>query len=165
MTAWNWPKMDLNLISSLSSPSHSSSSSSPTVNPMYRLSSQPYVPTFKYFLVVTALWNFLYSFLSSIPRNIFGFHLKFQIFFGKLTLFHVRVLEHFCDHYSSIVPTFVYLRVTTALCNFLHSFFSLIPRNVFGFISKFQIFFEKLKITWKKIAVGTVSSYRVTSTF
>ena len=40
-----------------------------------------YVQTFKYFLVVTAQWNFLYIFLASIPPNILGFILKFQIFF------------------------------------------------------------------------------------
>ena len=106
---------------------------------------QTCLPNFKYFLVVTAQWKFLHSFLSSMPPNVLGFISKFQIFFRKLALIRVRDLEYFCDQYSSIVPTFNYIRVTTVQWNFLHNFFSLIPRCVFGFISKFKIFFEKLR--------------------
>ena len=72
------------------------------------------VPAFKYLRVTTAQWNFLHRFLSVIPCNAFGLILKFRIFFEKLALFRVSDLELFCDQYSSIVPAFKYLRVTTA---------------------------------------------------
>jgi len=151
---------------------------------------QIYVPTFKYFLVVTVQWNFLHNFLTSMQcfwiyfeiQNIFSKNLHFVVcvrnletflwsvqfncsdfelsssgyssmkfctqhvftytsdFFLDLfrnskyfsiTLFCVSDFEHFCDQYSSIVPTFNYLRVATVHWNFLHSFLSLIPRNIY----------------------------------
>ena len=73
---------------------------------------QANIPTLKYFLVVAAELNFLHSFLS-IPPDVLGLILKFQIFFEKLALFHARELDHICDQYSSIVPIFDYLRVAT----------------------------------------------------
>ena len=72
----------------------------------------------------------------------FWIYWKFQIFFEKLSIFHARDLEHFCDQYSSIVTTFNHLRVATAQSNFLRSFLSLIPRNSFGFLSKLKMLFE-----------------------
>ena len=77
---------------------------------------------------------------------------------------HFSDFELFCDQYSSsTVSTFNYLRVATAQWNFLLSFLSLIPRNVFVFISKFHIFFDKLYTSWKKFAIGTALSWRVLS--
>jgi len=72
-----------------------------------------YVPTFKYFLVPTAQWNFLHRFLSSIPPDVLELFSKYQIFFGKLALFCVTDMEHFCDQYNFILPAFKYLRVAT----------------------------------------------------
>ena len=106
---------------------------------------QTYVPTFiKYFLVVMVQWNFLYSFISSMPRNCFGSILKFKTFFDKLSLFCVTELEHFSDQYSSIVPTTILERLQ--LNEIFYTAVSLIPHNVFGFISKFKIFFEILAL-------------------
>ena len=99
---------------------------------------QAYVPTLKYFLLVTVPWNFRRSVLTSIPRHVFG------LFSKKLALFRVRDLELFCDQYSFIVPIFNFIRVATAQWNFIHSFLSLILCDVFGFISEFQIFFKNL---------------------
>ena len=86
MTVWNWPKMVLEWVSS----PH-------FVKPAY-------VPTFKSFLAVTAQWNFLHSFLSSILPDVLGFISKLQIFVEKLALFRVRGLgTFFCDQYNFIV--------------------------------------------------------------
>ena len=105
---------------------------------------QTYVSTFKYFLAVTAQWNFLHRFLSLISRNIFEFISRFKIFFEKLVLFRVRDLDYFCAQYSSIVLTFNYLWVATVQWNFLPSLLLQIPGNFIGFISKFKIFFKNL---------------------
>ena len=43
------------------------------------------------------------------------------------------------------VPTVKYFLVVKALWHFSHSFLSSILRSVFGFISEFQLFFEKLE--------------------
>ena len=93
--------------------------------------------------------------------------LKFHIFFGKPTLFRVRDLEHFCDQYSFIVPTYNYLRVATTQWNLLHSFLSLILRYVFGFIPKCKIYFEKTCTfsCWGLFAIITVPLYRLLNIF
>ena len=66
-----------------------------------------------------------------------------RFFFSKNLHFSIREK---CDQYSSIVQTVNYLWVATAPYNFLHCCFSSIHRNrnVFWFIMKFKIFFEKL---------------------
>ena len=86
----------------------------------------------------TAQLNFLHDFLSLIPRNVFGFILKFKIFFVKLALFRVSYSELFCDQYSSIETVFTYLWMATAQWYFLHRLLLLISRNFSWFISKFQ---------------------------
>ena len=120
--------------------------------------------------MVVAWWHFRHSFLPLIPRNIFGYISKFKIFFEKLDLYRVRHLELSCDEYSSIVPTFSCLWSATAQWNFLHSFFSLIPRYIFGSFRNSNFFFKKLNSSWKNfrrrynfIAYSiwyTVSSYQ-----
>ena len=94
------------------------------------LLSYTYVPTFKYILHLntfyTAQWNFLHSFLSSVPLDVFGFIFKFQMFFEKLALF--RGLGTFL---RSVQFHFNYLQVVTAQWNFLHNFLALIPHNFF----------------------------------
>jgi len=56
----------------------------------FAISTVPLYRLLIYLPVTTAQWNFLHSFLSSIPRNVFWFILKFKIFFEKLALFRVR---------------------------------------------------------------------------
>ena len=56
-TVWNWPKMDLEWVSSPPPPN--------------------ILPIYEYFLVITAQWNFLHSFFSSIPPDVLGLILKF----------------------------------------------------------------------------------------
>ena len=101
---------------------------------IFSSSSETCVLIFKHFLVVTDQWPSLNCFLSSIPPDVFGFVLKFQIFFVKTCTFRVRDLQHFCYQYSSFLPTFNYLRVATGQWNLLHGFLSLIPVTIFGII-------------------------------
>ena len=114
--------------------------------------------------MVTAQWNFLDRFFSSIPPNFVGFISKFQIFFWKLALFRVRDMEIFQDQYSSIVPNLNYLRVTTAQWTFLHNFLYLILilRNVFRFISKFKI---RLSLNFSVLGTWNIFTFSIEPTF
>ena len=97
---------------------------------------ETYVPTLKYFLVITC------SLINT--SRFFGYNIEFQIFSKKFALFVSGTWNFFRDQYSFIVPTFNYLQVVKVRWNFLHSFLPLIPRNAFESILKFQMFFEKL---------------------
>ena len=61
-----------------------------------------------YFLVVTAQWNFIHSFLSSIPLNVTEFISKFLIVFEKHAFFRGRDLNFFLPQVQ-LHCTYIYL--------------------------------------------------------
>ena len=74
----------------------------------------------------------------------------------KIAVFALGILNF------SAISTILLFRLLinfVAQWNFIDSFISLIPRNVFRFISKFPIFFEKLKLVLKLFAIGIVHSF------
>ena len=72
----------------------------------FAISTVPFHWLLTIFWLATVQWNFLHSFLSLIPKNVFGFISKFQIFFEQIAHSHVRHLELFCDQYSSLKQNF-----------------------------------------------------------
>ena len=104
---------------------------------------------FKYFLGVTALWIFLRG---------------FRIYFGKRNIFWLTCTFSCCALQFNFTNFLTLCRWPQLYEVFLHNVLSLIPRNIFEFISKFLIFVNDLYFFKSNIfTMDKVSSYWLSS--
>ena len=120
MAVWNWPIMVI-------------------VSFIFR---QTNVPKYKYFLVVTAQWNFLQLCLFNTLRGLRIYFGIPNIFWKNLQFFVLGSRPFFAISLASLSRLLTIFKWSQLNKNFPYSFLSLIPRNVFELILEFQIFLE-----------------------
>ena len=128
-----WPKLSFK-------PSFSPPSPSPSPSSVYA----PNQLTFKYFPMVVARSNFVHTFFMAIPRGVFRKIPKNFIFSRKIAFFRSLGLRIFLRcHLTPTLPNFKYFPMVVARSNFVHTFFTAIPRGVFQKNPEFFIFIPK----------------------